>query len=119
MRRHAEAEARQEQPGSIGHRPWLHGMTFSYAPFPERKETISVRRTAVVLGVTFFDTAEVYGPFNNEELVGEALAPLRDRVVIASKSGFTVEGSKQTGLDSRPAPIKAAAEGSLRRLKVD
>ena len=76
-------------------------------------------RDAVDRGVTFFDTAEVYGPFTNEELVGEALAPLRDRVVIATKFGFKIEGGKQAGLDSRPAHIKAVAEASLKRLQTD
>lgn len=76
-------------------------------------------RDAVDRGVTFFDTAEVYGPFANEELVGEALAPLRDRVVIATKFGFKIEGGKQAGLDSRPAHIKAVADASLKRLQTD
>ncbi len=80
---------------------------------------IALIRTAVERGVTFFDTAEVYGPFTNEELVGEALAPLRDRVVIATKFGFKIENGKQAGLDSRPAHIKEVAEASLKRLKTD
>ena len=97
------------------------GMSQSYGPNPgDRREMISLIRAAVERGVTFFDTAEVYGPFANEELVGEALAPLRDRVVIATKFGFDFgpEG-EQRGLNSRPEHIKQAAEGSLRRLGVE
>lgn len=98
------------------------GMTFSYGPPPDRKDMIALLRTAVDRGVTFFDTAEVYGPFNNEELVGEALAPFRGRVVIATKFGFKLDpngGPKWIGLDSRPEHIKEVAEGSLKRLKVE
>lgn len=98
------------------------GMSFSYAPFPDRKEMIALIRAAVERGVTFFDTAEVYGPFVNEELVGEALAPVRDKVVIASKFGFRPDpgaGSRWSALDSRPEHIRQVAEGSLKRLKVD
>src|SRR6476660_6126216 len=95
------------------------GLSFGYGPAVEKQEGIKVIRTAVDLGVTFFDTAEVYGPFANEELVGEALAPLRDRVVIASKFGFKIENGKQAGLDSRPEHIREVAEASLRRLKTD
>jgi aryl-alcohol dehydrogenase-like predicted oxidoreductase len=95
------------------------GMSFGLGPAVEQQEGIRVIRAAVERGVTFFDTAEVYGPFTNEELVGEALAPLRGQVVIATKFGFSFEGARQSGLDSRPATIKAAAEGSLKRLKVD
>src|SRR5437764_5736157 len=80
---------------------------------------ISLIRSAVELGVTFFDTAEAYGPYTNEELVGEALAPVRDRVVIATKFGFKFENGKQTGLDSRPSHIRDVAEASLKRLKTD
>src|SRR5437764_3067053 len=80
---------------------------------------ISLIRSAVDLGVTFFDTAEAYGPYTNEELVGEALAPVRDRVVIATKFGFKFENGKQTGLDSRPSHIRDVAEASLKRLKID
>ena len=97
------------------------GMSQSYGPNPgDRREMISLIRTAVERGVTFFDTAEVYGPFANEELVGEALAPLREQVVIATKFGFEFgpEG-QQTGLNSRPEHIKQAAEGSLKRLGVE
>jgi len=98
------------------------GMSFSYAPFPDRQEMISLIRAAVERGVTFFDTAEVYGPFTNEELVGEALAPFRGRVVIATKFGFKPTSSGEgrwSELDSRPVHIKQAVEGSLKRLKVD
>jgi aryl-alcohol dehydrogenase-like predicted oxidoreductase len=98
------------------------GMSFSYGPpFPDKQEIITLIRAAVDRGVTFFDTAEVYGPFTNEELVGEALAPVRDRVVIATKFGFKIDPKtgKQVGLDSRPEHIKQAAEGSLKRLMVD
>jgi aryl-alcohol dehydrogenase-like predicted oxidoreductase len=96
------------------------GMNFSYAPFPERKEMISLIRSAVEKGVTFFDTAEAYGPFTNEELVGEALAPFRGQVVIATKFGFKFgPKGEQTGQDSRPEHIKQVAEASLKRLKID
>jgi aryl-alcohol dehydrogenase-like predicted oxidoreductase len=98
------------------------GMTFSYGPPPDRTAMISLLRTAVDRGVTFFDTAEVYGPLNNEELVGEALAPFRGQVVIATKFGFKLKpdgGPGWLGLDSRPEHIKEVAEGSLKRLKVE
>jgi aryl-alcohol dehydrogenase-like predicted oxidoreductase len=95
------------------------GISFGLGPAASRAEGIAIIRAAVDLGVTFFDTAEAYGPYTNEELVGEALAPVRDRVVIATKFGFKFEGSKQTGLDSRPAHIRDVAEASLRRLKTD
>lgn len=98
------------------------GMTFAFPPFPEKKEMISLIRTAVERGVTFFDTAEVYGPFNNEELVGEALKPLRDKVVIATKFGFELDpngGPRWTGFNSKPEHIRAVAEASLKRLKTD
>src|SRR6266566_3008306 len=98
------------------------GMSFSYGPPPDKQEMITLIRAAVERGVTFFDTAEVYGPFTNEELVGEALAPFRDQVVIATKFGFAPnpdDGRKWTSLDSRPEHIKEAAEGSLKRLKTD
>jgi aryl-alcohol dehydrogenase-like predicted oxidoreductase len=96
------------------------GMNFSYAPFPERKEMISLIRSAVDRGITFFDTAEAYGPFTNEELVGEALAPFRNHVVIATKFGFKFGAKEeQNGLDSRPEHIRQVAEASLKRLKVD
>jgi aryl-alcohol dehydrogenase-like predicted oxidoreductase len=97
-------------------------MSFGYGPPADRQQMISLIRTAVERGVTFFDTAEVYGPFTNEELVGEALAPFRGQVVIATKFGFAPasEGeSRWSGLDSRPEHIRQAVEGSLRRLSVD
>ena len=98
------------------------GMTFAYGAPPDRQEMISLLRAAVDHGVTFFDTAEVYGPFTNEELLGEALAPVRDEVVIATKFGFRLDpsGAKSwIGTDSRPAQIKRVAEASLKRLKSD
>ncbi|MBM2614130.1 aldo/keto reductase [Actinoplanes sp. LDG1-06] len=96
------------------------GMSQSYGPGPDRAANIALLRQAVELGVTFFDTAEVYGPFVNEELVGEALEPLRDRVVIATKFGFAIDADgRQAGLNSRPEHIKQVAEASLRRLRTD
>src|SRR5450432_4132952 len=95
------------------------GMSFGYGPARDKHEMISVIRAAVERGVTFFDTAEVYGPFANEELVGEALAPFRRQVAIASKFGFKIVDGKQAGLDSRPEHIKQVAEASLKRLKVE
>ncbi len=97
------------------------GMSFSYGPPGDKQEMISVIRAAVERGVTFFDTAEVYGPFTNEELVGEALAPFRGKVAIATKFGFKLDPNtgKQAGLDSRPEHIKEVAEASLKRLRVD
>jgi aryl-alcohol dehydrogenase-like predicted oxidoreductase len=97
------------------------GMSFGYGPAGNKQEMISVIRAAVERGVTFFDTAEVYGPFTNEELVGEALAPFHERVVIATKFGFKLDPTtgKQAGLDSRPEHIKEVAEASLKRLKTD
>src|SRR5258706_3076899 len=98
------------------------GMSYSYAPFPDKQEMISLIRTAVERGVTFFDTAEVYGPFANEELLGEALSPFRGQVVIATKFGFKPAFSGEarwSALDSRPEHIREVAEGSLKRLKVD
>ena len=93
------------------------GMSFGYGPAADKKQAISVIRAAVERGVTFFDTAEVYGPFTNEELVGEALAPFRDKVVIATKYGFDLAAFP--GLNSRPEHIKQVAEASLKRLKTD
>src|ERR1035441_3115113 len=88
------------------------GMSFSYGPPKDKREMTSLLRAAVERGVTFFDTAEVYGPFANEEIVGEALAPVRDGVVIATKFGFAFDdGGVQTGLSSRPEHVKAAVEG--------
>ncbi len=94
-------------------------MSFGYGPPADKQEMIALIRTAVDRGVTFFDTAEAYGPFTNEALVGEALAPVRDHVVIATKFGFKFEGGKQAGLDSRPAHIREVAEASLKRLDTD
>jgi len=98
------------------------GMSFSYGPPKDKTEMTSLLRTAVDRGITFFDTAEVYGPFTNEELVGEALAPVRNRVVIATKFGFKINpagGARWSGLDSRPEHIKEAVERSLKRLRTD
>src|SRR5271157_2866524 len=98
------------------------GMSFGYGPPADKQEMISLIRAAVERGITFFDTAEVYGPFTNEQLVGEALAPLRDQVVIATKFGFKIDpdgGPRWSGLDSRPEHIKEVAEASLKRLKTD
>jgi aryl-alcohol dehydrogenase-like predicted oxidoreductase len=96
------------------------GMSFGYGPPADKQDMISLIRTAVERGITFFDTAEVYGPFTNEELVGEALAPFRDQVVIATKFGFKLGADgKQSGVDSRPQHIKEVAEASLKRLKTD
>ena len=96
------------------------GMSFAYGPAPDKKEMISLIRAAFDRGITFFDTAEAYGPFLNEELVGEAVAPFRDQVVIATKFGFAFDAAgKEIGLDSRPEHIKQVAEASLKRLKTD
>ena len=99
------------------------GMSFSYGPPKDKREMTTLIRAAVERGITFFDTAEVYGPFTNEELVGEALAPFRGRVVIATKFGFDLSGSDNrpgaAGVNSRPEHIKQAAEGSLQRLKIE
>jgi predicted oxidoreductase len=97
------------------------GLSFGYGPAVDQRQGISLIRSAVERGVTFFDTAEVYGPFTNEELVGEALAPFREQVVIATKFGFDLDPKtgKQQGLDSRPDHIKQVAEASLKRLKTD
>jgi aryl-alcohol dehydrogenase-like predicted oxidoreductase len=94
-------------------------MSFGYGPPADKQEMISLIRFAFERGVTFFDTAEAYGPFTNEELLGDALAPVRDQVVIATKFGFKFENGKQNGLDSRPAHIREVAEASLKRLKTD
>jgi pyridoxine 4-dehydrogenase len=95
------------------------GISFGYGPAASRDDGVKVIRAAVDGGVTFFDTAEVYGPYLNEEVVGEALAPVRDQVIIATKFGFKIENGKQAGLDSRPAHIREVAEASLRRLRTD
>ena len=95
------------------------GMSQSYLPIPDRDEMIGLTRAAVERGVTFFDTAQVYGPFANEELVGEALEPVRDQVVIATKFGFDFAGQDRGGLDSRPETIKSSVDESLKRLRTD
>src|SRR6266481_629187 len=98
------------------------GMSFGYGPAADKQEMIALLRSAVDRGVTFFDTAEVYGPFTNEELVGEALSSFRGRVVIATKFGFKLDpsgGPRWVGLDSRPHHIKQVAEASLKRLRID
>ncbi|HZT77276.1 MAG TPA: aldo/keto reductase [Vicinamibacterales bacterium] len=95
------------------------GISFGYGPAASREEGIAIIRAAVDRGVTFFDTAEAYGPYANEELVGEALAPVREQVVIATKFGFAFANGKQAGLDSRPAHIREVADASLKRLKTD
>jgi len=97
------------------------GLSYGYGPAVEKQQAISVIRAAVERGVTFFDTAEAYGPFKNEELVGEALAPYRERVIIATKFGFDIapDGQRRGGLNSRPEHINQVAEASLKRLKID
>ena len=95
------------------------GISFGYGPATTREDGLSIIRAAFEGGVTFFDTAEVYGPFTNEELVGEALASVREEVVIATKFGFRFENGKQAGLDSRPSHIREVADASLKRLKTD
>lgn len=95
------------------------GLSFGYGPAVDKHQGIALIRAAFERGVTFFDTAEAYGPFTNEELVGEALAPFRDDVVIATKFGWKIEGGKNVGLDSRPEHIREVAEASLKRLKVE
>ena len=95
------------------------GMSQSYLPIPDRDEMIGLTRAAVERGVTFFDTAQVYGPFTNEELVGDALEPVRDQVVIATKFGFDFDGQDRGGLDSRPETIKRTVDASLKRLRTD
>jgi len=95
------------------------GMSFAYGIAPDPREMVSLLHAAVERGVTFFDTAEVYGPFANEELLGEAFAPIRDKVVIATKFGFRIEEGKQNGVNSRPEHIRAVADASLKRLRTD
>jgi pyridoxine 4-dehydrogenase len=95
------------------------GISFGYGPAKTREDGVAIIRAAVAGGVTFFDTAEAYGPFTNEEVVGEALGPVRDQVVIATKFGFKFETGKQAGLDSRPSHIREVADASLKRLKTD
>ncbi|HEX4609712.1 MAG TPA: aldo/keto reductase [Urbifossiella sp.] len=93
------------------------GLSLGFGQAVERPDGIKVIRAAVGIGVTFFDTAEMYGPYANEELVGEALAPVRDRVVIATKFGFKIENGKRAGQDSRPEHIREVAEASFKRLR--
>src|SRR5436305_714233 len=95
------------------------GMSSSFPPFPDRQDSVMLIRTAVERGVTLFDTAQVYGPFTNEELVGEALEPVRERVAIATKFGFDLETGMAGGIDSRPETIRQSVERSLGRLRVD
>src|SRR3954469_3891735 len=95
------------------------GISFGYGPATSREDGLAIVRAAYAGGVTFFDTAEAYGPFTNEELLGEALGPIRDQVVIATKFGFKFENGKQAGLDSRPPHIRDVAEASLKRLRTD
>src|SRR5881409_423168 len=96
------------------------GLSFGYGPAVDKQQGIALIRAAVDRGVTLFDTAEVYGPFHNEELVGEALQPVRERVVLATKFGFAFDqDGQQTGVSSRPEHIRAAVEGSLRRLRTE
>jgi aryl-alcohol dehydrogenase-like predicted oxidoreductase len=95
------------------------GMSFSYYPFPEKEDAINLIRKAVEQGVNFFDTAEVYGAYTNEELVGEALEPYKGKVVIATKFGFNIQDGKSIGINSKPEQIRKAVEGSLKRLRVD
>ncbi len=95
------------------------GMSFSYYPFPEKQDAINLIHKAIDEGVDFFDTAEVYGPYTNETLLGEALAPYRDKVVIATKFGFNIQDGKMAGVTSHPLNIRKAVEGSLKRLQVD
>jgi len=95
------------------------GMSFAYGVIPEKKEMIALIRKAVESGLNFFDTAQIYGPFTNEELVGEALAPFRNKVVIATKFGFQFDGNKSVGLNSRPEYIRQTVEDSLKRLNIE
>jgi aryl-alcohol dehydrogenase-like predicted oxidoreductase len=95
------------------------GLSASYGLPTEKQQAIALIRAAFDQGVTLFDTAEIYGPYANEELVGEALAPIRDKVSIATKFGFAIENGKQTGVNSQPEHIRQAVEGSLQRLKID
>ena len=95
------------------------GMSFAYGTAPDTKQMVSLLHAAVERGVTFFDTAEIYGPFKNEELLGEAFAPIRDKVVIATKFGFRIEDGRRTGVNSHPDHIRAVAEASLKRLRTD
>lgn len=95
------------------------GMTHSYTPFPDKNEMIKLIRTAHDMGVTFYDTAETYGPFTNEELLGEAIKPVRDKIIIATKCGTMHNEEREPILDARPETIKKSVEGSLKRLQTD
>src|SRR5579862_1463026 len=95
------------------------GMSTAFPPFPDRADMVEMLRAAVERGVTFFDTAQVYGPFTNEELVGEGLEPVRDQVVIATKFGFNLESGQPAGPDSRPETIRSSVERSLQRLRTE
>jgi aryl-alcohol dehydrogenase-like predicted oxidoreductase len=95
------------------------GMSMSYLPIPNRSDMISLLRSSIEKGITLFDTAEIYGPYHNEELLGEALAPFKNQVVIATKFGFDIQNGKMIGLNSKPENIKKVAEASLKRLKID
>ena len=95
------------------------GLSFGYGPATNTEDAIKLIRTAFEKGVTFFDTAEAYGPFTNEDLIGEALEPFREDVIIATKFGFKLENGRITGIDSRPENIKAVAEAALKRLRTD
>ena len=95
------------------------GLSQSYPPFPDKQEAVTFLRRAVELGETFFDTSELYGIYRNEELVGEALEPVREQVVIATKFGWNIRDGKVLGLDSRPETIKRSVDGSLKRLKTE
>ena len=95
------------------------GMSFSYYPFPQKEDAINLIRKAIEEGVDFFDTAEMYGPYTNEELVGEALEPYKGKVVIATKFGFNIQDGKMAGVNSKPEQIRKVVEGSLKRLRVD
>jgi aryl-alcohol dehydrogenase-like predicted oxidoreductase len=116
---HEEAHARQQRVTGIGDRVWLHGADGGYGAAADRQQAIALIHAAVDRGVTLFDTAEAYGPFTNEELVGEALAPFRERVVIATKFGFGInpDGTRY-GVDSRPEHIRQVVDAMLKRLKV-
>jgi aryl-alcohol dehydrogenase-like predicted oxidoreductase len=116
-RNHAKAKIGKLWAGSFSSRLWLH-ISFGFGPATEKTEAIKVIRAAYGGGVTFFDTAEAYGPFTNEALVGEALAPMRDKVIIATKFGFE-NGIPSQGTNSKPERIRAVAEAALKRLNTD
>jgi hypothetical protein len=115
--KHAKTQTWEMRPGSIGNRAGLHGTSYGYGGASDKSEMISLIRSAVERGVTMFDTAEAYGPFANEELVGEALASFREQVAIATKFGFNIQpnGQRSSGLNSRPEHIKGCRRGGARR----